>query len=97
MNRVVHAHALRFAYAEDGFELSLPEWTVEAGSRVAVMGPSGCGKSTLLNLVAGVHTPNAGHLEVCGVDLVDCPMRCGVGIAFNGLVLCFKIFRWWTT
>ncbi len=39
------------------------------GEYVAVMGESGIGKSTLLNLVAGLERPNAGTIEVDGVDL----------------------------
>jgi putative ABC transport system ATP-binding protein len=40
-----------------------------AGDYVAVMGESGIGKSTLLNLVAGLDRPDAGSIEIDGVDL----------------------------
>src|SRR5688500_12617635 len=33
------------------------------------MGESGVGKSTLLNLIAGLDTADAGHIEVDGIDL----------------------------
>ena len=39
------------------------------GEYVAVMGESGIGKSTLLNLIAGLERPDAGSIEVGGVDL----------------------------
>jgi len=40
-----------------------------AGEYVAVMGESGIGKSTLLNLIAGLERPDAGAIEIDGVDL----------------------------
>ncbi|PDO09759.1 MAG: ABC transporter ATP-binding protein [Candidatus Reconcilbacillus cellulovorans] len=46
--------------------LDIPDWTVEAGERVAVVGPSGSGKSTLLHLIAGVLTPEEGDVFVAG-------------------------------
>jgi putative ABC transport system ATP-binding protein len=42
---------------------------VARGAFVSVMGPSGSGKSTLLNLIAGLDQPDAGSVEVDGVDL----------------------------
>ena len=42
---------------------------VARGELVAIMGESGVGKSTLLNLVAGLDTPDAGVIEIDGVDL----------------------------
>ncbi|MGN6613380.1 MAG: ABC transporter ATP-binding protein, partial [Angustibacter sp.] len=41
------------------------------GERLAVVGPSGAGKSTLGRLLAGIHGPRAGRVEVGDVPLVD--------------------------
>lgn len=45
------------------------ELVVEPGERVGVIGASGSGKSTLLNIIGGLDTPTAGHVEVAGLDL----------------------------
>lgn len=37
--------------------------TCAAGEVVSILGPSGCGKSTTLNLVAGLLTPDEGHVR----------------------------------
>ena len=40
-----------------------------SGEYVAVMGESGIGKSTLLNLIAGLERPDAGTIEIEGMDI----------------------------
>lgn len=42
---------------------------VHRGETAVLLGPSGSGKSTLLNLVSGIDLPDAGQIEVAGVDL----------------------------
>jgi ATP-binding cassette, subfamily C, bacterial len=44
---------------------------VAAGERVAVVGASGAGKTTLGAVLAGVHTPSAGAVEIGGVPLAE--------------------------
>ncbi len=39
------------------------------GERVALVGASGAGKTTLAKLIAGVHTPTAGHVRIGGVEV----------------------------
>ncbi|MBP3616638.1 MAG: ABC transporter ATP-binding protein [Lachnospiraceae bacterium] len=43
--------------------------TLEDGDFVTVIGGNGAGKSTLLNMVAGVHTADAGQILLDGIDV----------------------------
>ncbi|WP_371036353.1 ABC transporter ATP-binding protein [Rhodosalinus sp. FB01] len=42
---------------------------LDAGETLALTGESGSGKSTLLNLVAGLDTPDGGHVRLAGADV----------------------------
>lgn len=44
--------------------------TLFSGESAAVTGPSGSGKTTLLNLIGALDIPDAGTIQVCGIDLV---------------------------
>ena len=40
--------------------------SLSAGKIIGLLGPNGSGKTTLMKLCAGVLTPNAGNIEICG-------------------------------
>jgi putative spermidine/putrescine transport system ATP-binding protein len=42
---------------------------VEKGELVCLLGPSGCGKTTTLRMIAGFLAPDAGRVEIDGVDV----------------------------
>jgi putative ABC transport system ATP-binding protein len=58
--------------ADAGGELAILdgiEFTIQAGSAVAITGSSGSGKSTLLGLLAGLDVPSSGSVKLAGRDL----------------------------
>jgi len=50
----------------EGFDLSIP-----AGSSLAIVGQNGAGKTTLAKLLCRLYDPQAGAIEIDGVDLRD--------------------------
>jgi ATP-binding cassette, subfamily B, bacterial len=60
-----------FAYTEGAPVLRHLDLEVAAGERVCVVGPTGAGKSTLLALLQRFYDPEAGPIELDGVDLRD--------------------------
>ena len=71
----IRASDVRFAYVQQRDVLHGIDLELEPGERVAVVGPSGAGKSTLGRLLAGIHPPRTGRVEVGGVRLVDLPLE----------------------
>jgi len=81
-----HGLALRgvwFAYTEGNPVLRHLDLAVAAGERVCVVGPTGAGKSTLLALLQRFYDPDAGAVELDGIDL----RRLGLGSLRNQLAL----------
>jgi putative spermidine/putrescine transport system ATP-binding protein len=68
----VRVTGLRRAYgpvtAVDGVDLAVAE-----GEFFTMVGPSGSGKTTLLRLIAGFERPDAGSVELAGVDVTREP------------------------
>lgn len=61
--RVLHAEDVEVCYG-DTIALRDAAIDVFAGESVAIMGPSGSGKSTLLHVLAGIVSPQSGHVEL---------------------------------
>ena len=62
-----------FGYREGRDVLRGIDLDVPSGQRLAVVGPSGAGKSTLGRLLAGVHSPRRGEVEIGGTSLSTMP------------------------
>ena len=63
--------------AVDGLHL-----TVVRGEFYALLGPNGAGKTTTLRMVAGLLAPDAGRIEVLGIDLAADPAAAKRRIAY---------------
>jgi branched-chain amino acid transport system ATP-binding protein len=63
--------------------LSQVDFSVEAGTIVALIGPNGAGKTTLFNAVAGAFKPSAGQVLFDGRDITGRPANavCRLGMA----------------
>ena len=55
--------------AVDGLDL-----LVRRGELYALLGPNGAGKTTTLRMVTGLVAPDAGRIEVLGIDLAQAPV-----------------------
>lgn len=66
---MIEIRNLDFRYPAGEFRLSMPQFAVASGEKVAVIGPSGSGKTTLLNLVAGIFPPGKGTVKVGNFDV----------------------------
>ncbi len=71
----IEARDVRFAYREGRDVLHGVDLDVEPGTRIAIVGPSGAGKSTLGRLLAGIHGPRTGHVDMGGVALSGLPVE----------------------
>jgi ATP-binding cassette, subfamily B, bacterial len=74
-SREIRFRKLTFAYPGgapvlEGFDLTIP-----AGSSLAIVGQNGAGKTTLAKLLCRLYDPQAGAIEVDGVDLREVDLR----------------------
>jgi ABC-2 type transport system ATP-binding protein len=56
--------------------------TVRQGELYALLGPNGAGKTTTLRMVAGLLAPDAGSVEIFGIDLATNPAGAKQKIAY---------------
>jgi len=71
----LRAEEVRYAYVDERDVLHGIDLDLAPGARVAIVGPSGAGKSTLGRLLAGIHPPRRGRVDIGGVRLVDLPLE----------------------
>jgi len=69
VDAAVRTKGLGHSYVEGHEVLDGVDLDIAPGTRVAVVGASGAGKTTLAKLVAGVHRPTRGTVEIGGAAL----------------------------
>lgn len=70
---MIEVSNIHFNYRNNGFQLNIPNLSIQLGEKVALIGPSGTGKTTLLNLLAGILVPSSGAIKIDGLDIAKLP------------------------
>jgi len=69
------------------------DFTLQAGEIFGLLGPNGAGKTTTLECVLGLREPDAGTVEICGLDARRFPreVKSRIGVALQATALQDKI------
>jgi len=83
MGDIVRVRGLEKRYGEvralDGLDLTVPEGTV-----LGLLGPNGAGKTTAVRVITTLLRPDAGTVEVAGIDVTADPMEVRRRIGLSG-------------
>jgi ABC-2 type transport system ATP-binding protein len=74
-------HEVRKDFGERSALASL-SLSIAPGEVYALLGPNGAGKTTTLNLILGFLRPDAGRIEVAGIDATRDPLEARAKIAY---------------
>jgi putative ABC transport system ATP-binding protein len=66
---------------------------LDRGEFAALTGPSGSGKTTLLNVVGGLDRPDAGRIQIAGIDLTDTPANQLADFRLHHIGFVFQAFN----
>jgi len=73
---------------ESAFSIRNLSLRIPDGRTLVILGPSGCGKTTLLKIIAGLITPDSGHVRYDGVDVKEtAPGERRIGMVFQNYAL----------
>ena len=71
-NLIVQLKQVKFRWPGQTSDIiDIEKLNIASGEHLFVRGPSGSGKTTLLNLLAGIHLPTSGKVELLGTDLAS--------------------------
>jgi len=76
--------------AVDDVSLSVGE-----GHTMALLGPSGCGKTTMLRCIAGLETPDSGHIAIAGRVVFDSSTGINIRPEQRDLGVVFQSYAVW--
>jgi NitT/TauT family transport system ATP-binding protein len=83
---MIEVNNLTFAYGGKAPIFNDFNLTVKRGEAWSVIGPSGCGKTTFLYLLAGLHRPSAGTVQIEGAPVLRPRPRTGLVLQDHGLL-----------
>ena len=75
-----------FGYTEDQPVLNAVTFTIEPGTKLALVGESGEGKTTIANLLLRFYEPTGGRITIDGIDIAtvsQASLRRNVGVVFQ--------------
>ena len=74
MEALIEIQHLSRYYGDYGAVQDL-SFSVHRGEVLGFLGPNGAGKSTTMRMITGNLTPSSGSVHLCGVDLLEQPVR----------------------
>jgi putative ABC transport system ATP-binding protein len=73
--------------------LNLPRLALADGEHALLLGPSGSGKTSLINVIAGLITPDAGHVLIDGQDMAALGPAARDALRRRAIALVFQTLR----
>ena len=69
MEQILLVNNVTKSYSKAKVALNNVYLDLPKGHIIGLLGPNGSGKTTLLKLCAGLLTPNAGQIQICGIPV----------------------------
>ncbi len=81
MTITLSAHHLCRKYGQDTIIRNV-DLQLKRGEILGLLGPNGAGKSTTLRMLTGNLAPSGGCVEICGIDLLQEPLKAKMHLGF---------------